>query len=141
VPTPKSTIAPDPESLEAIAEKAAEPVVEAYPKDKKTYDPTKPHEIDGVAGKIFVTRGNLNTQRMVGKAVASALGGMTVDNRTYETTWMSIMLQFLTQTPGSLPSYCNGSIDKFIENIYEFDDLLHYYKAWEDWRNSFRSGN
>jgi len=125
-------------SLDKIVDIEKEKPIISFASDKKAYDPTKPHEIDGPAGKILVVRGNLNTQRMVGKAVAAALNGATVDTRTYETTWMSIMLQFITQSPGSLPAYAAGSIDKFLENIYEFDDLLHYYREWENWRNSFR---
>lgn len=125
-------------SLDKIVDIEKEKPIISFASDKKPYDPTKPHEIDGPAGKILVVRGNLNTQRMVGKAVAAALNGATVDTRTYETTWMSIMLQFITQSPGSLPAYAAGSIDKFLENIYEFDDLLHYYREWENWRNSFR---
>ena len=57
MPTPKSTTTPDPDSLESIAEQAAVPVVEAYPKDKKTYDPTKPHEIDGVLERSLSREG------------------------------------------------------------------------------------
>jgi hypothetical protein len=70
--------------------------------------------------------------------VAVALQGLQVDNRTYEMTWMSIMLQFVTNSPGYLPGYCNGNIDKFLENIYEYEDLLYYFQEWESWRNSFR---
>jgi hypothetical protein len=80
----------------------------------------------------------MNLQRMAGKAVAVALQGLQVDNRTYEMTWMGIMLQFVTNSPGYLPGYCNGNIDKFLENIYEFEDLTYYFQEWESWRNSFR---
>ena len=27
---------------------------------------------------------------------------------------------------------------KFLENIFEFEDLSYYYNEWETWRNSFR---
>lgn len=107
--------------------------------DTKQYDPTRPYEIDGPAGKIGVVRGHMNLQRLAGKAVATSLSGLSVDQRTYEMTWMSVMLQFVTQSPGYLPPHCNGNIDTFIEGIYEFDDLAHYYKEWESWRNSFRT--
>ena len=106
--------------------------------DTKLYDPAKPHEIIGSAGTIGVVRGHMNLQRMAGKAVAVALQGLQVDNRTYEMTWMGIMLQFVTNSPGYLPGYCNGNIDKFLENIYEYEDLLYYFQEWESWRNSFR---
>ncbi|NBV82501.1 hypothetical protein EBR57_00025 [bacterium] len=106
--------------------------------DTKPYDPAKPYEITGSAGTIGVVRGHMNLQRMAGKAVAVALQGLQVDNRTYEMTWMSIMLQFVTNSPGYLPGYCNGNIDKFLENIYEYEDLLYYFQEWESWRNSFR---
>lgn len=110
-----------------------------FSSDTKEYSPAKAHEIDGPAGKIGVIRGHMNTQRLAGKAVATALTGIQVDQRTYEMTWMSIMLQFVTQAPGYLPAYCNGNIDKFIENIYEMEDLVYYYREWENWRNSFRA--
>lgn len=107
--------------------------------DNKQYDPTKPYEIDGPVGKIGVVRGHINLQRLAGKAVATSLQGLSVDQRTYDTTWMGVMLQFVTQPPGFLPPHCNGNIDLFIESLYEFEDLLHYYKEWETWRNSFRA--
>lgn len=110
-----------------------------FTSDTKDYNPVKAYEIDGPAGKIGVIRGHMNTQRLAGKAVATALTGLSVDQRTYDMTWMSIMLQFVTQSPGYLPAYCNGNIDKFIENIFEFEDLLYYYREWENWRNSFRA--
>ena len=125
-------------TISDAVEKAMEPPKKAVAKDTKSYDPTKCFEIEGSAGTIGVVRGHLNLQRLAGKSVAVAVQGVTVDQRTYEMTWMSVMLQFVTQSPGYLPSYCNGNIDKFLENIYEFDDLLHYYNAWESWRNSFR---
>lgn len=107
--------------------------------DAKTYDPTRPFEIDGPAGKVGVVRGHMNLQRLAGRAVATSLQGLSVDQRTYEMTWMSVMLQFVTQSPGYLPAYCDGNIDTFIENIYEFEDLAYYYREWENWRNSFRT--
>lgn len=109
-----------------------------FAQDNKPYDPTRPYEIHGPAGTIGVVRGHMNSQRLAGKAVAVALQGLNVDQRTYEMTYMSIMLQFVTQSPGYLPAYANGNIDTFLENIFEFDDLLHYYQEWENWRNSFR---
>lgn len=109
-----------------------------FASDTKTYDPSKPYEIDGPAGKIGVIRGHINTQRLAGRAVATALQGLQVDQRTYEMTWMGVMLQFVTQAPGFLPPYCNGSIDLFLENLFEFEDLAFYYREWEGWRNSFR---
>jgi hypothetical protein len=130
---------PDPvATIAQIAAKATEPARPLFGVDTKTYDPNKPHEINGSAGTIGVVRGHMNLQRLAGKAVAVALQGLTVDNRTYEMTYMSIMLQFVTQSPGYLPSYANGNIDKFIENIYEFEDLAYYFNEWESWRNSFR---
>jgi len=125
-------------TISDAAEKAMEPPKKPAPKDTKVYDPAKCFEIEGPAGTIGVVRGHLNLQRLAGKSVAVAVQGVTVDQRTYEMTWMSVMLQFVTQSPGYLPAYCNGNIDKFLENIYEFDDLTHYYSAWESWRNSFR---
>jgi hypothetical protein len=125
-------------TIAQIAAKAVEPIKPSYATDTKTYDPNKPHEIDGPAGKIGVVRGHMNMQRMAGKAVAVALQGLSVDNRTYEMTYMSLMIQFVTQSPGYLPAYANGNIDKFLENIYEFEDLSHYFNEWESWRNSFR---
>ena len=80
----------------------------------------------------------MNSQRLAGKAVAVALQGLSVDQRTYEMTYMSIMLQFVTQSPGYLPPYANGNIDKFLENIFEYEDLVYYFQEWENWRNSFR---
>jgi len=131
--------APAPElTIAQIAAKAIEPIKSSYATDTKTYDPNKPHEIDGPAGKIGVVRGHMNLQRMAGKAVAVALQGLSVDNRTYEMTYMSLMIQFVTQSPGYLPAYANGNIDKFLENIYEFEDLAYYFNEWESWRNSFR---
>lgn len=124
------------ETLSAAVEQAKKP---KFQSDTKTYDPTKPFEIEGAAGKIGVIRGHMNTQRLAGKAVATALQGLNVDQRTYEMTYMGIMLQFVTQSPGYLPEYCNGNIDQFLENIYEFEDLMHYYREWENWRNSFRA--
>lgn len=126
------------ESITAVIAKASEIPKISYAKDSVTYDPSKCHEIDGPCGTIGVVRGHLNLQRTAGKAVALALQGSTVDQRTYEMTWMSIMLQMVTQSPGYLPAYCNGNVDKFLENIYEFDDLTHYYREWESWRGSFR---
>ena len=130
---------PEKTSITAIIEEAKTVQKPKFFADNKSYDPTKPYEIDGPAGKIGVVRGHMNTQRLAGKAVATALQGLNVDQRTYEMTWMSVMLQFVTQAPGYLPAYCNGNIDQFIENIYEFDDLLYYYREWENWRNSFRA--
>jgi hypothetical protein len=124
--------------ISAMVAKALEVPKKAAATDTKQYDPTKPYEITGSAGTIGVVRGHMNLQRMAGKAVAVALQGLQVDNRTYEMTWMSIMLQFVTNSPGYLPGYCNGNIDKFLENIYEFEDLTYYFQEWESWRNSFR---
>lgn len=130
---------PDVDSISAIVENSSKRIVKPkYATDTKDYDPTKPYEIDGPAGKIGVVRGHINLQRLAGRAVAFALQGITVDQRTYEMTWMSIMLQFVTQSPGYLPEHCEGNIDQFIESLYEFDDLSHYYREWENWRNSFR---
>lgn len=123
------------DTLESAVDQAKKP---KFQNDTKVYDPTKAYEIDGPAGRIGVIRGHMNTQRLAGKAVATALQGLNVDQRTYEMTYMGIMLQFVTQSPGYLPEYCNGNIDQFLENLYEFEDLLHYYKEWENWRNSFR---
>ena len=129
----------DSETIGSVVAKALEvPAVKTFGKDNRPFDPTRPFEMPGAAGTIGVVRGHMNLQRLAGKAVAVALQGLSVDQRTYEMTWMSIMLQFVTQSPGYLPANCNGNIDKFIENIYEFDDLLHYYSEWENWRNSFR---
>ena len=130
---------PDKSSISSAVEQSKIVQKPKFFADNKAYDPTKPYEIDGPAGKIGVVRGHMNTQRLAGKAVATALQGLNVDQRTYEMTWMSVMLQFVTQAPGYLPAYCNGNIDQFIENIYEFDDLLYYYREWENWRNSFRA--
>jgi hypothetical protein len=135
------------EAIEQSADTIAEvtdpdkisPAKPKFQPDAKAYDPTKPYEIDGPVGKIGVVRGHMNLQRLAGKAVATSLSGLSVDQRTYEMTWMAVMLQFVTQSPGYLPPQCNGNIDSFIESIYEFDDLLYYYKEWENWRNSFRA--
>lgn len=127
------------DSISEVTEQARISGRPKYNSDTKKYDPTKPFEIDGSAGRIGVVRGHMNTQRLAGKAVATALQGLNVDQRTYDMTWMSVMLQFVTQAPGYLPEYCNGNIDLFIENIFEFEDLLHYYREWENWRNSFRA--
>lgn len=81
------------ETLSAAVEQAKKP---KFQSDTKTYDPTKPFEIEGAAGKIGVIRGHMNTQRLAGKAVATALQGLNVDQRTYEMTYMGIMLQFVT---------------------------------------------
>jgi hypothetical protein len=124
--------------IEAAVAKALETPRKSFVTDTKTYDPSRPYEINGPAGTIGVVRGHVNLQRLSGKAVSVSLSGMQVDNRTYEMTWMSTMLQFVTQSPGYLPGYCNGNIDKFLENLYEFEDLAHYYQEWESWRNSFR---
>lgn len=78
-------------------------------------------------------------QRLAGRAVAAALQGLSVDQRTYEMHWISVMLSYVTQSPGYLPAACDGKIDNFIDSIYEFEDLQHYYREWENWRNSFRS--
>lgn len=125
------------ESVIASSNAATQPKAK-FASDTKTYDPAKPYEIDGPAGKIGVIRGHINTQRLAGRAVATALQGLSVDQRTYEMTWMGVMLQFVTQAPGFLPPYCNGSIDAFLENLFEFEDLSFYYREWENWRNSFR---
>lgn len=124
------------DTITSASEQAKKP---KFQSDTKSYDPTRPYEIDGPAGRIGVIRGHMNTQRLAGKAVATAVQGLNVDQRTYEMTYMSIMLQFVTQSPGYLPEYCNGNIDNFLENLYEFEDLLHYYREWENWRNSFRA--
>lgn len=139
-PDPTNTSEPDTFSLADVIASSSDTVVPKtkFASDTKPYDPTRPFEIEGPAGKIGVIRGNMNTQRQAGRAVATALQGLTVDQRTYEMTWMGIMLNFVTQAPGYLPAYCNGSIDKFLENLFEFEDLSHYYKEWENWRNSFR---
>lgn len=132
----------EPEQDTFAAMTSPEKLVPPKPKfqtDIKQYDPTKPYEIDGPVGKIGVVRGHINLQRLAGKAVASSLQGLSVDQRTYDTTWMGVMLQFVTQSPGYLPPQCDGNIDKFIESLYEFEDLLHYYREWESWRNSFRT--
>lgn len=127
------------DTISVMIAKALEVPKSVFGKDVRPYDPTKCHEIEGSAGTIGVMRGHLNLQRLAGKAVAVALQGSTnVDQKTYEMTYMSIMLQMVTQSPGYLPSYCNGNIDKFLENIYEFEDLLYYYREWENWRGSFR---
>lgn len=127
------------ENISNIAAKALEiGTKKTFSLDTKPYDPTRPYEIDGAAGRIGVIRGHMNTQRLAGKAVAVALQGLNVDQRTYEMTYMSIMLQFVTQAPGYLPAYANGNVDKFLENIFEFEDLSYYYNEWETWRNSFR---
>lgn len=127
------------ESIQDLVDQAKAVNRPKFSQDTKAYDPNKPLEIDGPAGRIGVVRGHMNLQRLAGKAVATSLQGLNVDNRTYEMTWMSVMLQFVTQAPGYLPSYCNGNIDTFIENIYEFEDLAFYYREWENWRNSFRA--
>lgn len=124
--------------IEAAAAKALETPRKSFVTDTKTYDPSRPYEINGPAGTIGVVRGHVNLQRIAGRGVAVSLSGMQVDNRTYEITWMSSMLREVTQSPGYLPGYCNGNIDKFLENLYEFEDLAHYYQEWESWRNSFR---
>lgn len=137
----KTTVAAAPEDdggISAAIAKSLEVPKKVPASDTKLYDPAKPYEIAGPAGTIGVVRGHMNLQRMAGKAVAVALQGLQVDNRTYEMTWMSIMLQFVTNSPGYLPGYCNGNIDKFLENIYEYEDLLYYFQEWESWRNSFR---
>lgn len=127
------------ESLEAAIEKSEETDKSKFTTDNKTYDPTKPYEIDGAAGRIGVTRGHLNMQRLAGRAVAAALQGLSVDQRTYEMHWISVMLSYVTQSPGYLPAECDGKIDNFIDSLYEFEDLQHYYREWETWRNSFRT--
>ena len=127
------------ESIQELVDLAKATNRPKFTQDTQAYDPNKPLEIDGPAGRIGVVRGHMNLQRLAGKAVATSLQGLNVDNRTYEMTWMSVMLQFVTQAPGYLPLYCNGNIDTFIENIYEFEDLQYYYREWENWRNSFRA--
>lgn len=127
--------------LENVINQSNEDSKPKYSNDVKTYDPTKPYEIDGPAGRIGVTRGHMNMQRLAGRAVAAALQGLSVDQKTYEMHWMSVMLSYVTQAPGYLPASCDGQIDKFIDSIYEFEDLQYYYQEWEKWRNSFRSSS
>lgn len=127
------------ETLEGAIEKSEELEKPKYQTDAKPYDPSKPYEIDGPVGRIGVTRGHMNMQRMAGRAVAAALQGLSVDQRTYEMHWMSVMLSYVTQEPGYLPPNCNGKIDEFVDSLYEFEDLQYYYQEWEKWRNSFRT--